>query len=200
MGETYCFFPVGLSVIEVCRHNPSYSICFTIKKTTLIFYMYYFRNVQQLPLHNAQPSIGQIDSNQIPIVAKLIAQGQSISVSIDDQEISPSTSTSTSKPVTISSGESLCTSTTVANIQHAPVRIFSFHAHGKIFIISTDAIQVKKFQWYLRNFILIVLSRILLDTAFIWHASSICSFFSNVFFIAITATMILSANQPTWLP
>jgi hypothetical protein len=26
----------------------------------------------------------------------------------------------------------------------------------------------------LRNFILIVLSRILLDTAFIWHASSIC--------------------------
>jgi len=127
------------------------------KKTTLIFYMYYFRNVQQLPLHNAQPSIGQIDSNQIPIVAKLIAQGQSISVSIDDQErSSPSTSTSTSKPVAISSGESLYTSTTVANIPHAPVRIFSFHARGKIFIISTDTIQVKNYQWYLKNFILIV--------------------------------------------
>ena len=155
MGETYCFFPVGLSVIEVCRHNPSY-ICFTIK-TNLIFYMYYFRNpnVQQLPLHNAQPSIGQIDSNQIPIVAKLIAQ--SISVSIDDQERSlPSTSMSTSKPVTISSGESLYTPTTVANIQHAPVRIFSFHTCGKIFIISTDTIQVKNYQWYLKNFILIV--------------------------------------------
>lgn len=59
-------------------------------------------------LHNAQPSLGRIDSNQIPIVAKLMAQGKSISSLTPDIESSPSnsTSTSTSKPVTISSGDS----------------------------------------------------------------------------------------------
>jgi hypothetical protein len=44
MGETYCFFPVGLSVIEVCRHNSAvgqtkdykiYICCFSAKQVAL---------------------------------------------------------------------------------------------------------------------------------------------------------------------
>ncbi|XP_063439379.1 uncharacterized protein LOC134720797 [Mytilus trossulus] len=71
-------------------------------------------------LHNAQPSLGRIDSNQIPIMAKLMAQGKSISLmSHDNESSSPSisTSTSTSKPVSSENSPSVMSEPSVPQAQ-----------------------------------------------------------------------------------